>query len=120
MGSEALSFAACQDLSSNLAATYNLLYTLTDNGNGTSMLSGAFERAADEPSWAAFGLPPCQSDGCGMLHGSAIIAKTCASCASGAPRPPACMCWPGSLPAQPCAYICGAPRLCKVKGEAGR
>ncbi|KAK9821563.1 hypothetical protein WJX81_002481 [Elliptochloris bilobata] len=84
VGSEALGFAACQDLSANLADGYNLLYTLADNGNGTSVLSGAFDRPAAGPAWAAFGLPPCQQDSCGMLHGSAVIARTCADCSTGA------------------------------------
>ena len=80
---EALSFAACQDLSTNLATGYSLLYTLSDNGNGTSTLAGAFDRPASAPAWAAFGLPRCQQDVCGMLHGSAVIARTCASCPTG-------------------------------------
>ena len=95
MADEALSFAACQDLSANLATGYTLLYSLTDHGNGSCTLAGAFDRPASAPAWAAFGLPRCQQD-CGMLHGSAVIARTCASCPTGAR---CCLELPAQLPA---------------------
>ncbi len=81
MGAQTLSYAACQDLTANVAGGYSLLYTLTDNGNGTSTLSGAFERLATAPAWVAFGLPACPD--CGMLRGSAVVAKTDAASPTG-------------------------------------
>ena len=61
------------------------MYTLADNGNGTSTLSGAVERPAAAPGWIAFGLAAC--DGCGMAKGSALIARTDAASPTGAPPP---------------------------------
>lgn len=81
MGAQTLSYAACQDLTQNIASGYSLLYTLTDNGNGTSTLSGAMERPATAPAWVAFGLPACPD--CGMLKGSAVVAKTDAASPTG-------------------------------------
>lgn len=82
MGGKTLRFAACQDLSANVSTGYTLLYTLSDNGNGTSTLDGAMERPASAPAWVSLGLPACPD--CGMLRGSAVIAKTDASSPTGA------------------------------------
>ena len=84
MGAQTLSYTACQDLTPNVASGYSLLYTLTDNGNGTSTLSGAMERPAATPAWVAFGLPACPD--CGMLKGSAVVARTDAASPTGTPH----------------------------------
>lgn len=83
VGPQAIRFAACQDLSASVSTGYNLLYTLADDGNGMSVLSVALDRPMDAPSWIAFGLPACPT--CGMLNGSAIIARACPDCITGAP-----------------------------------
>ena len=87
VGPQAIRFAACQDLSANVSTGYSVLYTLTNNGNGTSVLSLALDRPVDHPSWIAFGLPACPT--CGMLNGSAVIARVCPDCMTGAPA----SCW---------------------------
>ena len=93
MGGQTLRYAACQDLSANVSTGYTLLYTLSDNGNGTCTLDGAMERPASAPAWVAFGLASCPD--CGMLKGSAVIANTNASSPTGArPLGPSCTgCW---------------------------
>jgi len=90
MGAQTLRYAACQDLSANVSTGYTLMYTLADNGNGTSTLSGAVERPAAAPAWVAFGLAKCP--GCGMAKGSAVIARTDPASPTGAPAAP---CPPG-------------------------
>lgn len=72
-------FKACQDLSSTVNAPYNLLWNLTDEGNGSSILSGAIN--VQSIGWAAFGFP--QSPGSGMLGGSALVVKADANASSG-------------------------------------
>ncbi|BDA43017.1 probable cytochrome b561 and DOMON domain-containing protein At3g61 at C-terminar half [Coccomyxa sp. Obi] len=73
-------FKACQDLSSIIGAPYNLLWSLTDEGNGSSIMSGALD--VQSTGWAAFGLP--ETPGSGMLGGSAVIVKANTSAPSGA------------------------------------
>lgn len=82
VGGQTLHYAACQDLSANVSTGYTLLYTLTPNANGSSTLDGAMERPASAPAWVAFGLAACPD--CGMLKGSAVIARTNASSPTGA------------------------------------
>lgn len=72
-------FKACQDLSSTIGAPYNLLWSLTDEGNGSSIMSGALD--VQSTGWAAFGLP--QTPGSGMLGGSAVVVKSNRSAPSG-------------------------------------
>ncbi|CAL8468982.1 g8523 [Coccomyxa elongata] len=73
-------FKACQDLSSTIGAPYNLLWSLTDEGNGSSIMSGALD--VQSTGWAAFGLP--ETPGSGMLGGSAVVVKSNRSAPSGA------------------------------------
>lgn len=84
VGPQAIRFAACQDLSANVSTGYNVLYTLTpDSNDSMSVLSVGLDRPMDGPAWIAFGLPACPT--CGMLNGSAIIARACPDCLTGAP-----------------------------------
>jgi hypothetical protein len=108
MGAQTLRYAACQDLSANVSTGYTLMYTLADNGNGTSTLSGAVERPAAAPAWVAFGLAKCP--GCGMAKGSAVIARTDPASPTGAPAAP---CPPGGPACSKAArrtWRCGARR----------
>ncbi len=62
-----------------MGAPYNLLWSLTDEGNGSSVMSGALD--VQSTGWAAFGLPA--APGSGMLGGSAVVVKTNSSAPSG-------------------------------------
>jgi hypothetical protein len=74
----AQSYASCQPLNVG-DGTFRLLYSVIDNGNGTSTLHGAY--TITTTGWAGFGLPGPSGL---MLQGSAVIAKPCSSCPSGA------------------------------------
>jgi hypothetical protein len=72
-------FTACQDLSSVIGAPYEVLWSLRDEGNGSSVLTAAIN--VQSSGWAAFGFPV--SPGSGMLGGSAMVVKANASAPSG-------------------------------------
>ena len=82
-------FAACHDLSANIGTSYNLLWSVADVGNGSSVLSAAMDVQQD--GWAGFGFPASATSG--MVGGSAIIVKRDNASATGAagPLPLACM-----------------------------
>lgn len=99
VGARVEHFAGCHDISANVSTGYSLFYSLIDNGNGTSTLSGAMERPVTAPAWIAFGLPACPD--CGMSKGSAVIAKTDAASPTGMPRLACIMCPDRSVNAVP-------------------
>lgn len=76
-----LSFASCKSLTSDLGTDMNILWTVVDAGNGNSTLRGAIDaaRTAGTVDWAGLGF----NSKLEMPGGSAMIVKTCSSCASG-------------------------------------
>ncbi len=104
VGARVEQFAGCHDISANVSTGYSLFYSLSDNGNGTSTLSGAMERPVTAPAWIAFGLPACPD--CGMSKGSAVVAKTDAASPTGMPRLACIICPNHSVNAMPaqCQY----------------
>lgn len=81
IGNEAIQLASCSDLSSDLGTDLKFQYTVVDDGNGNSTLRGAIDAAATSGSidWASVGFQQELE----MIGGSAIVVKTCSSCASG-------------------------------------
>lgn len=70
-------YAACQVLDIGDGA-YHVLYSLVDNGNGTSTLYGAY--TMDTSGWLGFGQP---GEAGGMVGGSALVAKPNATSETG-------------------------------------
>ena len=80
VGGNQLAFEACNSFSAHIGTDYNLLWSLTADpkGNHSCLLTGALDVLHD--GWAGFGLPGEQG---GMLGGSAVIVKACATCTTG-------------------------------------
>ena len=80
-GNEALSFASCQSVTSELGTDMTVHWTVVDSGNGNSTLRGAIDAAhsANSIDWAGFGFNPQLE----MIGGNALVVKACSSCSSG-------------------------------------
>lgn len=80
-GGEALEFASCQSVTSELGTDMTVHWTVVDAGNGNSTLRGAMNAAqsANAIDWAGFGFNPALE----MIGGNALVVKSCTSCSSG-------------------------------------